>query len=571
MTGEGADKLTRAAGGLHVSVLPAAYNPGMNTFRLVLLCLPGLLLACAGDDPLSLTGAVCAPGADPLVFEGDVAAADARQYRLQPFSVVAGTGRVEVAYGWAEAPGLPATPLTSTTLDLGLWDADGVGTPAGFRGWGGSRQGRLDRDQPPVFVEAGVADRGFQPGAIEPGEWNAELGIAAVSPQGARWRLEIACTEARGPAATAADPVDRGHVARHAPGWYHGDFHMHAFHSQPNGPDDSDFIAQSRAAGLDFLMVTEYVTGRHWETLGMTQRLNPDLLIWPGREIITYHGHVNTHGETRSVLEYRHGAPGVDIRAIQRQAKADGALFQVNHPTTFPGPVFQNFCRGCAFELGDAIDWAQVDTLEVLNGPILNAARDFGLPLPGQIEQPFTTTAIWLWEAQLRAGHRITAVSGSDSKGVDAPEDRARKGYGSSATAVFANELSRSALRQAIQAGHAYIRTRGVAGSPEVLFEGETSDGQTAIYGDTLALGDGVTATLRTTVTGGAGQVLTYFRNGAPVAAVPVLTDPFVHQRAATRGVLAEGPLGTIWRIELRDLQSRTIIGNPIFLQGSSP
>ena len=541
----------------------------MNRFGYVYPLLM-LLSACGSGQPLALERS-CAPGAPRQVFEGTVGPGDARQYHLQPFTVAPGTGRVEVAYGWIEAPGLPSTPLTATTLDLGLWDADGVGTPAGFRGWGGSRQGRLDRDQPPVFVEAGAADRGFQPGAIEPGLWHAELGIAAVSPQGARWRLEIRCDDAQGPAAVAADPVDPAHVARFGPGWYHGDFHMHAFHSQPTGPDDAEMIAQSRAAGLDFLMVTEYVTGRHWDTLGLTQRLNPDLLIWPGREVITYFGHVNTHGETPSVLDYRHGAPGVDIGEIQRRAKADGALFQVNHPTTFPGPLFSNFCRGCAFELGDAIDWGQVDTLEVLNGPILNSASDFGLPLPGQIENPFTTTAIWLWEAQLRAGHRITAVSGSDSKGIDAPADRARKGYGSSVTAVYANNLSRSALQAALQAGHAYIRTRGVSGSPTVGFEGHTSDGQSGIYGDTLIVGEGVDATLRTTVTGGAGQVLTYFRNGAPVAVVPVLTDPFVDERAASRGRLAEGPLGTVWRIELRDLQSRTIIGNPIFLQAAAP
>ena len=34
-------------------------------------------------------------------------------------------------------------------------------------------------------------------------------------------------------------------------------------------------------------MVTEYVTGRHWDTLGAVQRANPDLVIWPGREVIT--------------------------------------------------------------------------------------------------------------------------------------------------------------------------------------------------------------------------------------------------------------------------------------------
>ncbi len=76
--------------------------------------------------------------------------------------------------------------------------------------------------------------------------------------------------------------------------------------------------------------------------------------------------------------------------------------------------------------------------------------------------------------------------------------------------------------------------------------------------------------TLRTTVTGGANQLLTYIQNGVPVLNIPITSDPFVHTfQAATRNPLTEGPLGTYWRIETRDAQSRTTIGNPVFLKGS--
>ncbi len=537
-----------------------------------------LLAACgSGDNGAGDAGggpppeqALCAPGLSPLEFAGTVTAADAKTYRLLPFAVADGTGRVELAYQWADAPGLPSTPLTATTLDLGLWDNAGYRTPRGFRGWSGSRQGRLDRDQAPVFVEATRAERGYVPGVIEPGTWYAELGIAAVAPQGASYLLRIECKTAIAGSA-ADDPVDRGHVARVVPGWYHGDFHMHGYHSQPNGPDAAAFVAQARAAQLDFLMVTDYVTGQHWRELGAMQRANPDLLIWPGREVITYFGHVNTHGETPSVLEYRHGFEDVDIAEIQRLARQDGALFQVNHPTIFPPPLFSNFCRGCYFELAGQIDWGQVDTIEILTGAVLSTADDLGqsLPLPVTIEQPFMSTAILLWEDLLRQGYRITAVSGSDSKGVEASEaEVARKGYGSSATAVYAEELSRPALTAAIRAGHAYVRTRGVARSPALTFHAATADGQSGIFGDTLAVGAQEAATLTTTVRGGQGQLLTYYRNGMPMLTVPITGDPFTHAlAAATRDPLTEGPLGTFWRIETRDLQSRTAIGNPVFLR----
>lgn len=510
----------------------------------------------------------CAPGEPALVFNGSVQSADAKTYRLQPFAVAPGTGRVELSYGWTEAGVLPSTPLTATTLDLGLWDEDGYRTPEGFRGWSGSRQGRIDSGQAPVFVEAAQADRGYVPGAIAPGVWYAELGIAAVSPEGADWTLRVECKAAAGNA-VADDPVDADHVARVVPGWYHGDFHMHAYHSNPNAPDWDDFVAQARAAKLDFLMVTEYVTGQHWRTLGAVQRAHPDLLIWPGREIITYFGHATTHGETPSTIDYRHGFEDVSLGEIQRRAKADGALFQINHPTSFPGPVFANFCRGCEFTLGDAIDWDAVDTLEILNGPVMATAADLGVPLPVlQIENPFMTTALELWERRLREGHRITGVSGSDSKGVE-PDDaeRTRRGYGSSVTAVYATELSRSALKAALEAGHAYVRTRGVDRSPALEFSATTADGRSGIFGDTLTVADGEAVTLSVTVTGGQGQLLHYLRNGLVVDIVPITADPFVHSRQATRQPAAEGPLGTMWRIETRDLSSRTTLGNPIFLK----
>lgn len=512
----------------------------------------------------------CAPGNPPMELTGSVSSAETKTYRLQPFTVGASTERVEVSYQWTEKAGSPpSNPLTATTLDLGLWDEHGYRTAAGFRGWGGSRQGRIDQNQSPSFVQEDSADRGYTPGTVRPGVWTAELGIAAVAPNGADYLLKIECKLApthNGP--LVDDPVEKTHIANFAAGWYHGDFHMHGFHSNPNGPGPADFVAQARVASLDFLMVTDYVTGSHWRTLGAMQRANPDLLVWPGREIITYFGHANTHGETPSVLDYRQGLEDITLGEIQKLAKADGALFQVNHPTLFPPPL-STLCRGCYFELDDVIDYSLVDTMEVVTGPIITTGNDIGVPLPvGSIEQPFVTTAIQKWEGLLLDGFKITAVSGSDSKGVDAPEERSRKGYGSSATAVFSEQLSRAALTRAIKAGHAYVRTRGVAGSPEVLFEANGPNGQQGIYGDTLLLGETDTATLTTTVTNGVGNVITYLQNGVPLLRVRVLTDPFVSTfPAATRNPLTEGPLGTLWRIELADAQTRTIIGNPVFLK----
>ncbi len=536
----------------------------------MLTTLTVLLVACGGRSAAPLLPdevSVCAPDAPPLRFDGRVGAGDAKTYHLQPFAVAPGTGRVELAYGWTEAGAVPATPLTATTLDLGLWDAQGYRSAQGFRGWSGSRQGRIDLGQPPVYVEAAQAERGYRPGPIGAGIWHAEIGIAAVSPQGADWQLIVDC-KAAGGAAGADDPVDRAHVARDEAGWYHGDFHMHAYHSSASAPEWDDFIVQARAAQLDFLMVTEYVTGEHWRTLGAVQRAHPDLLIWPGREIITYFGHASTHGETPSTLEYRHGFEDVRLGDVQRDALADGALFQVNHPTSFPGPLFENFCRGCEFTLGEDIDWDGVDTIEILNGPVLAAGSDVGIPIPGaQIENPFMRTAIQLWEEKMLQGHRMTGVSGSDSKGTEADAaERERRGYGSSVTAVYAQSLSRPALAAAIRAGHAYVRTRGVARSPELVFHARTADGREAIFGDTLTVPADEPVELQVSVRNGEGQLLYWYRNGQLLDSQPIDADPFTATRSVSRDQRTEGALGTMWRIETGDAASRTTVGNPIFL-----
>jgi hypothetical protein len=497
----------------------------------------------------------CEPDGPPVVIRGTAFPDEERTYLVLPFEVKPGTTRIEVDYDWeALPPGLPENPLTQTVFDLGLWDEHGYRCAEGFRGWSGSRHKS-------VFVQADQAQRAYRPGPVNPGIWYVELGLAAVGPTGAEWKVTV---RARTPAVGAPPlpySVDATHVANPQPGWYHGDFHMHAWHSHPEGPQPEKFVEFARAARLDFLPVTEYVVGHHWNQYGKVQQANPDLVIWPGREIVTYFGHVNSLGETPEFIEYRHGFEDVHIRDIQTTVRATGAIFQINHPTTFAGPLFQNFCRGCAFELDDEIDWDAVDTIEVLTGPALVRPADYQLPDFGvEIANPFMGSAIDFWENLLNRGHRITAVSGSD--------DKKGPGLGSSATAVFADQLSRPALIKAIRAGRAYVRTRGVAGSPALQMTATTSDGHTGTFGCTLVLDrPEATAQLSVTVTGGAGQSLRLVCNGDDLRTVPITTDPFTHTFAVSR-VPGEGPLGTWYRVETFDARSRTTIGNPVFFTG---
>ena len=489
---------------------------------------------------------------------GTVQPQDAKTYRDLPFEVLPGTTRVEVGYSWTDVVPLPPIPVVSglvqTVFDLGLWDEGGVGTPDGFRGWSGSRQGKTATGQDPIWVQADTAERGYRPDPVQPGTWYVDLGVAAVALGGATYEVTVRCLATPVGEPFVDRPVDRTHVADPDPGWYLGDFHLHAFHSNSRGPDGEELVDFARAAGLDFLPITEYVTNQHHRELGPVQEANPDLVIWPSREVITYFGHATVFGETPSVVDWRHGAPGVSLGQIQAASAADGALFGVAHPTIFPTAVFASFCRGCEFTLGGAIDWDAVDTIEVSTGPTMVDDTALGGPGLGvEIQNPFIITAVELWQRLLREGHKITAVSGSDDKlGPD---------YGTTATAVYAGELSRPALAEGIRAGHAYVRTLG-AGSPTLEMTAVTSDGQHGMFGDVL-YADSAAVTVR--VRGGAGQLLHVSGDGLPAGIVPISSDDFTHTFAATRSPLS-GPLGTFWRVDTFDLSSVTTIGNPVFL-----
>lgn len=398
---------------------------------------------------------------------------------------------------------------------------------------------------------------------MEPGIWYAELGLAAIGPTGARWTIRVRALGGKRGATRTPAPVDRNHVANPEPGWYHGDFHMHSWHSNPKGPSRRRFLACARGAGLDFCPITEYVVGLHWEEYGRIQERNPRVLIWPGREIITYFGHMQCIGETPGFIEYRHGFEDVSVAEIQRKVREAGALFQVNHPTTFKGRLFQNFCRGCAFELGEEIDWAEVDTIEVLTGEATVRRKLLLRRLEAQIENPFMGSAIEFWERMLNRGYRITAVCGSDVKNG--------KGLGGCATAVYAEELSRAALARAIRDGRAYVRTRGVAYSPELEMTVRTADGRSGTFGACLAVRADESVSVTVAVRGGARQSLRVIRNGEEVDVMRIPEEHFVHRFDARRARADEGALGTWWRVETFDERSRTTIGNPVFLTDAVP
>jgi hypothetical protein len=310
----------------------ARFVAAIGASAILALCTPAVRAAGVAQQ--------CGPGRPAVTFSGAATTNDSRTYRVMPFEVVTGTTRVEVTYGWTDAqPALGGTPITKTTIDLGVWDQHGYRSAAGFRGWSGSRAGNVAHGQAPVFIQQDFAQRGYRPDPIKAGQWWIELGFAAIAPGGTNWTATVHCTNPAVGAPFVSRPVDPTYVARNHPGWYRGDFHMHGVESNMHAPPWSEMVRYARSVGLDFMPISDYVTNQQWRELGPVQQANPDMLIWPGREIITYFGHMNAFGETPGVIEYRQGFEGISMADVQREEVREGALFQVNHPTEFGGPL----------------------------------------------------------------------------------------------------------------------------------------------------------------------------------------------------------------------------------------
>jgi hypothetical protein len=526
----------------------------------------GIGAGVAAPSPSTSFGPASCPGA-PIaptrVITGQFDAALQGSFVDLPFEVPAGTTAVRVKYCYDP----PLGPFTKHTLDLGLYEPrNDPATPWGtreFRGWGGSSHPDVIVSPEGFSTEAeyrtnprgnvpGKTTRGFLPGPIRAGEWAVELGVAAVIGQDlgdvdgkVGWRVEIELSE---DPANADEPYEPAaydtRPAKPTPGWYAGDFHVHAEHSALGDATMTDAFnfafspPEAGGAGLDFLTLDDYVAGSSWGEIGRYQPAHPGKLIARGDEVITYRGHTNNQVSGRYV-DYRTGPiyerrddGGLNLvrgprppRELFDDVHAAGGFTQINHPTIFPSSVafFAQLCRGCPWDYSDAeTDYSKVDAIEISTGP----------PPP---LNTFTANAIALWERALDLGHKIAAVGSSDSHraGQAAGGLSPQAPIGTATTIVHADELSEAGIRRAVQAGHTYVKLPGNSG-PDVRFTAQAPGrrGATAIFGDTLRANE---ATFVARVIGGISRTLPangpvelqIVKDGVPVRSVAVTSDDF--------------------------------------------
>lgn len=467
--------------------------------------------------------------APDLVLQGAVTGKQMNTYIEAPFTVPPGTYRVTLTLSFTDKD-------KKTTLDLGIID------PHGVRCWSGGNKSTLTMSSTDATPSCLV-------GPIEAGTWKLLLGVPNI-------RLSVTSTYTANIFFTktglvADEPLVLRKPIRTGSAWYRGDLHMHTAHSDGSCKSLSGaevpcplFLTADAAArrGLDFIAISDHNASSHYTPMREIAPYFDTLLIIPGREITTFHGHANLFG-TQDFLDFRLGSTGVpDSNTMLRRAAALGAIISLNHPGAPTGEV----CMGCGWTPTPPSDLSLVTAVEAINS--------------GAEEGPFS--GVPFWEKGLNAGYHLTGIGGSDNHNATRPIDKVGS-VGSPTTVVYSPELSTVAILAAIRAGHVFV---DLTGSKDRLLELIAHSGDdTAAMGDLLSAPTDATVDFVVHCVGVKGATLLLLEDGKPLDGMqPFAISAFdqsapFHWKSDGRRhwfrVDVRGPGGQLW-----------LLGNPVYL-----
>lgn len=466
-------------------------------------------------------------------LSGHISAADkaASDYKLLPFDVPPGLGRLTVTYGYSQRVSAALPAGSGNVIDIGCFDPRGAEflQGEGFRGWSGSARQTFT-------VAVHEATPGYLPGPILPGTWHILLGLYRIQPEGCDYRIEIRGSREPAPTMPALSfpPLPLSLVpGPSTPHWYRGDLQSHTHHSDATG-SLADLAAAARRQGLDFVAVTEHNTVSHLPHLAAAG--GPDLLLIPGQEITTYYGHANAWG-LRGLQEFRCRDAATMARIIDA-VHAAGVLFSVNHPKD----------NGPPWEYGPDLPF---DCVEAWQGPWAQGNQQ----------------SLAFWDGVLRRGRWAVAVGGSDSH-VPAPgRPRVSPDLGSPTTWVYANELTTAGILAGIRAGHVFVSADPCG--PQVILQADADgDGRYEVMmGDEVVVPGGETLSLQARVVGGRDLVLRIV-SGEGVSVRPVEGQDFTHRWRVR-------PVGdTFYRVEVVEPgwphAPMRALSNPVYVRGKN-
>ncbi len=342
---------------------------------------------------------------------------------------------------------------------------------------------------------------------------------------------------------------------RSGPAWFRGDLHMHTAHSDGSCKSLRGakvpcpvFVIVDAAVrkGLDFIAITDHNTTSQNEAMRELQPYFDSLLMIPGREMTTFHGHANLFG-TAEPLDFRVGSREVpDINTLLRRANQLGGLVSLNHPNSPTGEA----CMGCGWDPSPAADSSLVQAIEAVNS--------------GSEEGPYA--GLSFWERQLNRGLRLTGIGGSDNHTAQQPLDEVGA-VGSPTTVVYATELSTPAILQAIRAGHVFVDL--TASKDRVLEVHAQSGSATASMGDTLTAAQGVEVEFSVHTAGVDGAKLVFLEDGQPLADAP---DAAIHGLDQTVRIHWKSDGKQHWfRSDVHGPDDKLwLLGNPIYVNWST-
>ncbi len=406
------------------------------------------------------------------MLKGDVTGAQHKTYLDVPFSVPAGVHRISVDFHYTGKD-------QRATLDLGIAD------PQRFRGESGGNKSHFT-------ISETDATPSYLPGEIPAGQWRLIIAVANMRPEVvSHYEADIRFNARAEDAAFTAQPLASGKR------WYRGDLHMHTAHSDGSCDSQSGhkvpcplFLTVQAAASrsLDFIAITDHNADSQYEQLRELQPYFDHLLLIPGREMTTFHGHFNVFGVTQ-FMDWRVSNGGLDLNAVLRDARTKGGIASVNHAEAPEGED----CMGCRWMPAAGIDMNLFSAVEVINyGKIMFSSAKY-------------------WDSELRAGHRLAAVGGSDNHNATTPPGEVGA-IGWPATAVEADELSVPAILDGIRHGRTFI---DLTGSRDKMLDFEAeAEGASAKMGGTLRATGGATITVSIHAIAAEGSVVHLLLDG---------------------------------------------------------
>jgi len=393
----------------------------------------------------SMPAATSAQSSPPdLVLNGDVTGTQNKSYFEVPFIVPAGTHRVSVDFQYTGKE-------ERATLDLGVFD------PTRFRGESGGNKSHFT-------ISETDATPSYLPGAIPPGQWHLLIAVPNMRPQAvSHYHAEVRFNSREEDSSFTPRPLATGTR------WYRGDLHMHTAHSDGSCLSQGGqrvpcpvFLTVQTAAsrGLNFIAITDHNADSQYDDLRELQPYFDHVLLIPGREMTTFYGHFNMFGVTQ-YIDFRVTPGGRDVNAVLHDIKSMGGIASISHAEAPGGEA----CMGCRWEPSSNPDMSQLSAVEVING--------------GQVM--FSSAAYW--DDQLREGHRLAAIGGSDSHNATNPPGPPGS-IGWPTTAVEANDLSVAAILNGIRAGRTFVDLTA-SHDKAIDFEAD-SGGATARMGGSL-------------------------------------------------------------------------------------